>query len=359
MSFYIIALHIIITSLLSITASDDDFSTYVGRQKIKYESIDMPDKEFGIFSQLSDTTHLQEAVKRILIPRIVGTPGHKKVRNYIVKSLEDINWSVTLDSFNEKAPIMGNLTFHNIIATLNPEAERYLVLACHYDSKYMPDIEFLGATDSAVPCAMLLNMATVMKDHFDTLKDQKLSLMLIFFDGEEAFKEWGPHDSIYGARHLAKKWKNEKLLDRIDMLMLLDLLGAPDPKFYSCFQNTEDWYTKLAIIEDRLYRKGLMKQYSNSGMTQREEPYNLYFQSHSIRTLIEDDHVPFLKLGVPIVHLIPIPFPTVWHTKDDDMSVIDYTTTENINRILRIFVMEYLLSYKNADNDESNEKEDL
>lgn len=34
--------------------------------------------------------------------------------------------------------------------------------------------------------------------------------MLIFFDGEEAFKKWGPNDSIYGAKHLAEKWHNKK-----------------------------------------------------------------------------------------------------------------------------------------------------
>lgn len=30
--------------------------------------------------------------------------------------------------------------------------------------------------------------------------------MMLFFDGEEAFERWGPTDSIYGARSLAKKW---------------------------------------------------------------------------------------------------------------------------------------------------------
>lgn len=35
---------------------------------------------------------------------------------------------------------------------------------------------------------------------------QELSLMMLFFDGEEAFDRWGPNDSIYGARSLAKKW---------------------------------------------------------------------------------------------------------------------------------------------------------
>lgn len=30
-----------------------------------------------------------------------------------------------------------------------------------------------------------------------------VSLQLIFFDGEEALREWGPRDSLYGSRHLA------------------------------------------------------------------------------------------------------------------------------------------------------------
>jgi len=34
--------------------------------------------------------------------------------------------------------------------------------------------------------------------------------MFIFFDGEEAFEEWGPNDSIYGAKHLAKQWHNKR-----------------------------------------------------------------------------------------------------------------------------------------------------
>lgn len=53
---------------------------------------------------------------------------------------------------------------------------------------------------------MLLNLAKMMKKQLERLKDANLSLMFIFFDGEEAFRQWGPTDSIYGARHLAKKW---------------------------------------------------------------------------------------------------------------------------------------------------------
>lgn len=80
--------------------------------------------------------------------------------------------------------------------------------------------------------------------------NNEISLKLIFFDGEEAFVQWGPNDSIYGAKHLARKMHEESLyknddvtnLDRIDVLVLLDLIGTPNPTFYSYFENTHKWF---------------------------------------------------------------------------------------------------------------------
>ena len=44
------------------------------------------------------------------------------------------------------------------------------------------------------------------------------------------------------------------------------------------------------------------------------------FNSH-----IDDDHAPFLKRGVPVLHLIPYPFPDVWHTLNvSDLIVFCY-----------------------------------
>ena len=57
---------------------------------------------------------------------------------------------------------LGPKNFTNIIGTLNPRADRVLALAAHYDSKILPVVNgkfFTAATDSAVPCAMLLDFA--------------------------------------------------------------------------------------------------------------------------------------------------------------------------------------------------------
>lgn len=83
--------------------------------------------------------------------------------------MKELNWTVETDKFHDNTP-RGGLEFENIITKLNPHARRYLAMACHYDSKYSREGDFVGATDSAVPCSQLINLATVMKDHLEPLK---------------------------------------------------------------------------------------------------------------------------------------------------------------------------------------------
>lgn len=189
---------------------------------------------------------------------------------------------------------------------------------------------------------MLLNIAHVMKDSLSKIRDNTdLSLMFIFFDGEEAFVQWDSEtDAIYGARHLAKKWEAEGFLHRLDMLVLLDLLGSSDPQFYSLNPETLSWYIRLSETEEKLSSSGLLERYTTSGVTTKKP--NQYFNEYSINAGIEDDHVPFMKRNVNILHLIPVPFPTVWHTIEDDRKAIDDMTCENLMKIFRIFIVEYL-----------------
>ncbi|XP_043248891.1 glutaminyl-peptide cyclotransferase isoform X1 [Colletes gigas] len=315
-------------------------------EKHYHKPITLSGNQIHELSDLSNVGHMEEILDNICVVRIVGTSEHARVKNYIKKSMQDLNWTLESDVFDDHTPTFGTLQFENIIAKLNPNAKRYLTLACHYDSKYNAERNFVGATDSAVPCAQLINLAKVMKNQLDSIKQNDVSLMFIFFDGEEAFKEWGPKDSIYGARHLAKTWYNNHTayehgeniseLDKIDILVLLDLIGSPDPTFYNYFSNTEHWYSLLMAIETKLTNLKKFESYSYG------QPKQRYFQQYSMDNYIEDDHTPFLRRDVPILHIIPYPFPTVWHKPSDNRDNIDLKTAENINKILRIFVASYL-----------------
>lgn len=100
--------------------------------------------------------HLNSVLDNILIPRVVETPTHTKVYKYIKKQLEDNDFTVEVDMFKDNVPIFGSLTFKNIIGVLNPNAERFLVLACHYDSKYFANFEFLGNFQQFQPLSIIL-----------------------------------------------------------------------------------------------------------------------------------------------------------------------------------------------------------
>lgn len=300
-------------------------------------------------ARLSDLDHFKATLDHIIPVRVPDTAAHRNVRDYIISEMERYNWDVWTDSFRDTTPL-GEKNFHNIIATLNPHATRRLLIACHYDSKYFPGKngkpkKFHVATDSAVPCTMMLNMAYVMYSDFMTAKkNPDVTLQFVFFDGEEAFVRWNADDSIYGARHLAAKWEDTKYpdtktsttneLDRIDLFVLLDLLGTWQPTIPNYFKKqTGKWYDQLVSIEKRLKDgRNLVKHKDN------------YFRQHPWygANKVEDDHIPFLDRGVPILHIIPTPFPKEWHTLDDNKNALDWPTIDNFNKIFRVFVAEYL-----------------
>jgi len=214
------------------------------------------------------------------------------------------------------------------MARHNPTAKRYLMLGCHYDSKYFKEFDFVAATDSAVPCALMLNMAKVLKDQ---LHRSEISLMLVFFDGEEAFENWSNKDSLYGSRHLAELWEKRGFLNSIDLFVLLDLIGAKDVVFKNNIQNTSTWFQRFVQLEEKLIKTGILR-------TQRP-----IFKFESSQDN-EDDHLPFMRRHVPVIHLISSKYPEVWHLAEDLEQNVDYNTTEQVGLVLRMFVMEYLNS---------------
>jgi len=291
--------------------------------------------------ELRNDQHFAQVLDTILVPRPVGSALHRKVKNFIINEMKANRWTVETDDFTQNT-VVGPKSFSTVIATLDPDAPRRMVIACHYDTLIDSNKlkNFVGATDSAVPCAMMLNLAHTFRDELKALNRKKpeLTLQFIFFDGEEAFKRWSSTDSIYGARHLAKKWENKEYtkngisgnyLDRIDIFVLLDLIGAANPKFSKLESSTGGWYDRLVTIERRLRKTNLLR-----GST--------IFQDKSLRAGIEDDHIPFKRRDVKILHLITYPFPPEWHEMGDNRNSIDMASISNINKILRVFVAEYL-----------------
>ncbi|XP_046891931.1 glutaminyl-peptide cyclotransferase-like a [Hypomesus transpacificus] len=303
-------------------------------------------------SQVDGARLWETYLRPILVERLPGSKGSQVVRQHITSTFYSLTagWTVEMDSFSSPKTPRGQVTFSNIIATLDPSAPRRLLLTCHYDSKALPPDPrapykvFLGASDSAVPCAMILELATALDEQLRILKQQgpAVTLQLVFFDGEESFEEWTDTDSLYGSRHLAERMArtphpsgstHTTQLQAVDLFVLLDLLGAPDPLIVNHFDNTARWFDRLISAEKRLHKQGLLISHPSE---------QAYFRKDVYFGPVQDDHIPFLNNGVPVLHIIATPFPSFWHTLDDTEENMHRPTVENLTRILAVFLAEYL-----------------
>jgi glutaminyl-peptide cyclotransferase len=294
-------------------------------------------------------------MKPLLVERVSGTPGNLEVRQFIIDHFQQLGWHIEVDEFTDNTPF-GEKNFANIIVTQNPEKSSRLVLAAHYDSMHQPDFEFIGATDSAIPCGILMNIAetldVLLSDNESNYRQKDKTIQMIFFDGEEAFQEWSATDSIYGARHLAENWESTLVphpkkvyrnkLDQMEVMVLLDLLGVANTQFPNFYRSTSWLFYKLIGLENRLNNQSILKTKSSK----TGEPLISLFNPNSFLTFkgdqIGDDHVPFLMRGVNILHMIPYPFPSVWHNRGVSYIMIAvyilvvYCSSINNNLLCRI-----------------------
>ena len=89
-------------------------------------------------------------------------------------------------------------------------------------------------------------------------------------------------------------------------------------------------------IEEKVTQNGLVRN-NNHRIFRPKSALNALFGGSGI----DDDHKPFERRGVPILHIIASPFPRVWHTMNDNANAIDYEEVEKLNTILRIFVSDW------------------
>jgi Zn-dependent M28 family amino/carboxypeptidase len=237
-----------------------------------------------------------EFTRRIVAlgPRPPGSPAMRKAQAYLLAELKQRSCEIIQDDFVAQTP-NGPVRMKNIIAKFGGKSGRSVVISGHYDTKLMPGIRFVGASDGGSSAGFLLEMARALDR-----KQHKDDIFLVWFDGEEAFGPWSDRDGLYGSRHLAKRWSADGTASQIKALINVDMVG--DRRLQLIFeQNSTPWLRSL------LWETG------------RRLGYARYFTD--LAGAIEDDHVPFLRAGVPAVNLIHNygGADSYWHTPEDTM----------------------------------------
>ena len=128
-------------------------------------------------------------------------------------------------------------------------------------------------------------------------------------------------------------------LASIDLFVLLDLLGAKNPAVPSYFKTTHWAYQHMAALEARLRSLSIFQSGGGSSFFPEASKRD---SDRWLGGYIEDDHIPFMAKGVEVLHLIPSPFPHVWHTIDDDGEHLDISTVRDWAVLTAAFAAEWM-----------------
>ncbi|HTS36025.1 MAG TPA: M28 family metallopeptidase [Candidatus Solibacter sp.] len=247
-------------------------------------------------------------------PRPLGTANHKKVEEYLGGRLKGDQ--VEDDVFTADTPV-GKFPVHNIIAKFPGTKDGIIIVASHYDTNYpLRDTSYVGANDGGSSSAVLLELANQLRGK----PRDGYSVWLVWDDAEEAMKPDTEmpfmDDSLYGISHLAEKWQADGTLKKVKAFLLADMIGDADLEVERD-SNSTVW------LEGVVYEAATRLGYQSHFFTRNNQ--------------VSDDHLPFVKRGVPCADLIDFTYGynnVFWHTPQDTVDKISPKSMQIVGSVI-------------------------
>jgi hypothetical protein len=186
----------------------------------------------------------------------------------------------------------------NVIGTVRGPEPGYVVVGAHYDTKDIPG--FVGANDGASGTAVVAQLAR-------TIRRPRHTIHFIFFDGEETprgiddadFERYG----LRGSKVAAPAFSDARAM------VLLDFVGDKN----------------LTIRREQFSNAVLWRRLR--GAARRVGALGVFPSSQQGAVL--DDHIPFIREGVPAIDLIDFDFPC-FHRRCDNMSAVSERSVDAV-----------------------------
>jgi glutaminyl-peptide cyclotransferase len=248
--------------------------------------------------------HLRQLVTQG--PRPAGSAAIGESRKYIKKELAAAGVSVVDQAWDAQTPA-GPIHMVNLVATIPGARSERLVIAGHYDTKRVRQFRFVGANDGGSSAAFLIELARVLK-----ARKNVFTIELLFLDGEEAVLEWTGTDHTYGSQYAVDTARQTGTLASMKAMVLVDMIADRDLRIRRD-ENSTTWLTD--IVWDAARRQKLSAHFLEE------------------RTKIEDDHIPFVKAGIPSLDIIDLDY-APWHTAADTLDAVSAGSMQVVGDVL-------------------------
>ena len=249
--------------------------------------------------------------------RIPGSKGWRECSEWLVEQMRRYCDTVMVQDFS--ATLWDNSTVpgKNIVASINPKADKRILLAAHWDSRTWADHDanealhrtpVPGANDGASGVALLMEMARVMK-----AMPPNAGVDFVFFDVEDqGAPEWS---EVYDEDTWCKGsqyWSRNRHVPYYTAVygILFDMVGTQEPRF-TREQISRNYAPGLV---DKLWRAAHTMGYGDIFVDQNTDP-------------ILDDHYYVNRMtSIPMVDIVQnsgtTSFFPHWHTTTDDLQAV-------------------------------------
>ncbi len=273
--------------------------------------------------------------------RIPGSEGSERFKEYISDFVANTSsWTLSFHNFSYMSVDMSNLLITkkdlgSPVLGDNQSTFPKLLIGAHFDSRAKatkdpinPSLPVPGANDGGSGVAIILALLLAL-DAID------VDVGFVLFDGEDqgydldyGITGWG---WIQGSTAFAETLSSNQV-DDIEMFLLLDMVGDKD----------------LQIKKER-----------NSNSTLNDLIWSLASELGYASIFVDnpgysiiDDHIPFLRRGIPSVDLIDFDFP-YHHTLNDDINAVSGDSLFVVYDVTFQWIMRYFGNSKGTSGTES------
>jgi glutaminyl-peptide cyclotransferase len=244
-------------------------------------------------------------------PRIPGSEAHKQAADWIAAQLARANWVVEEQQFTYRGVDLTNIIAHSHSLGRQPE-KKWILLGAHYDTRphadqdpENPRLPVPGANDGGSGVAVLLELA-----NFIPADGLPCELWLAFFDAEDSggIDEW---EWLVGSQYMAANLDGHPR-----WVVVVDMVGDADLQLYLEHNSDPDLADSIWAVAEIQGHDAFIPEY---------------------KWTLLDDHIPFLRRGIPAADIIDFDYP-YWHTTADTLDKVSGDSLAQVGETLGLWL---------------------
>lgn len=258
--------------------------------------------------------------------RVPNSKGHKACGDFLIARLKQFTSDVIVQNATVRAYTGESLQIRNIMARFDKDNTNRIAFFAHWDTRPFADRDkenpkqpVMGADDGGSGVAVLLEIARMLQ-----LNPPPVGVDIVLFDGEDYGDAGGdPETYCLGSQYWSRNLPVPGYYAKYGIL--LDMVGAANARFCK-----EGWSVKYASsVVEKVWNMGQALGLGN------------YFIMKQIEPITDDHYFVNTIARIPTINIInfdpavnEVGFGDHWHTRKDDLSIIDKKTLHAVGTTL-------------------------